>query len=81
MGGSQGQFVRIKARQREQDLAWMDEQRRRDCDRLEQAIRFLRSRGYIVAPSGNPGAVELRQTPRSRRCGPMRPGHAAGLPI
>jgi hypothetical protein len=52
--GTQGQFIKIKARQREQDTAWMDEQRRRDGDRLEQAIRFLRSRGYIVAPDRNP---------------------------
>jgi hypothetical protein len=53
-GQTQGQFTRIKARQREADQAWMDEQRERDSDRLQQAIRFLRSERYIVAPCRNP---------------------------
>lgn len=51
---SQGQFHKIKARQREQDKAWLEEQRRRDADPFEQALRFLRRRGYIVAPNGSP---------------------------
>jgi hypothetical protein len=54
MVGSKGQFLHIKARQREQDYAWAEDQRRRDADPLEQAKRFLRSRGYIIAPESNP---------------------------
>jgi hypothetical protein len=47
---SQGQFRKIKGRQRDADLAWLEEQRRRDACPFEQAVRFLRSRRYIVAP-------------------------------
>lgn len=50
MATSQGQFLRIKQSQRDKDQAWLEEQRRRDADPFEQALRFLRSRGYVAAP-------------------------------
>jgi hypothetical protein len=50
MATSQGQFLKIKKSQRDKDLAWLEEQRRRDADPFEQAARFLRSRGFVVAP-------------------------------